>query len=99
MHRYWVNTCFPLVLLEAMRHALPFISTNVGAIPDIIDNGETGFVVNKKNAGHLAAKIMELVEDKGKQIKMGLNGYKKYKEQYTLKVFENRLCDVIEQLI
>ena len=93
------NECFPLVLLEAMQHALPCISTNVGAIPDIIDNGKTGFVVNKKNAGHLAAKIMELVEDKGKQINMGLNGYRKFKEQYTLKMFENRLSDVLEQLM
>ncbi len=93
------NECFPLVLLEAMQHALPCISTNEGAIPDIIDNEETGYIVNKKDSCHLAAKIEEIAVDMGKRITMGLNGYRKFKEQYTLQVFENRLCNVLEQLV
>ena len=106
---YWLNSdifvapsyneCFPLVLLEAMQHALPCISTNEGAIPDIIDDGENGYIVNKKDAGHLAAKIEDLAVNKEKRITMGLNGYRKFKEQYTLQVFENRLCNVLEQLV
>lgn len=96
---FYHNECFPLVLLEAMQHALPCISTNEGAIPDIIDDGETGFIVNKKNVEHLAAKILELAEDKDKRFNMGFNGYKKFKEQYTLQVFENRICDIFEKLI
>ena len=93
------NECFPLVLLEAMQHALPCISTNEGAIPDIIDNEETGYIVNKKDAGQIAAIIEVLAVDKEKRITMGLNGYRKFKEQYTLQVFENRLCNVLEQLV
>lgn len=96
---YYHNECFPLVLLEAMQHALPCISTKEGAIPNIIDDGETGFVVNAKNAGNLAVKIEELAIDKQKRLDMGTNGYSKYKDQFTLKVFENRLCDVLEQLM
>lgn len=93
------NECFPLVLLEALQHALPCISTNEGAIPDIIDDGETGYIVNKKDAGQIAAIIEVLAVDKEKRITMGLNGYRKFKEQYTLQVFENRLCNVLEQLV
>ena len=96
---FYHNECFPLVLLEAMQHALPCISTREGAIPDIIDDGETGFVINKKNAIHLASKIEELAGDKEKRMSMGLNGYKKFKQQYTLQVFENRFYEVLERLM
>ncbi len=96
---YYHNECFPLVLLEAMQHAIPCISTKEGAIPNIIDDGETGFVVNAKNPGYLAVKIEELANDKQKRLDMGVNGYRKYNDQFTLKVFENRMCDVLEQLI
>ena len=96
---YYHNECFPLVLLEAMQHDLPCISTKEGAIQNIIDDGETGFVVDAKNPGYLAFKIEELAKDKQKRLDMGTNGYRKYNEQFTLKIFENRLCDVLEQLI
>lgn len=96
---YYHNECFPLVLLEAMQHALPCISTKEGAIQNIIDDGATGFVVNAKNPGYLAIKIEELANDKQKRLDMGVNGYRKYNDQFTLKVFENRLCDVLEQLM
>lgn len=96
---FYHNECFPLVLLEAMQHVLPCISTCEGAIPDIIDEGETGFVIDKKNPDQLAAKIQELANNKERRLKMGLNGYQKFKDQYTLKVFENRLCDILEILI
>lgn len=96
---FYHNECFPLVLLEAMHHALPCISTKEGAIQDIIEDGETGYIVEKQNEGHLASKILELAIDKEKRINMGLAGYRKYKKQYTLKVFENRLCNILEQLM
>ena len=96
---YYHNECFPLVLLEAMQHALPCISTKEGAIQNIIDDGETGYVVNAQNPGHLAARILELANDKQKRLDMGVNGYRKFQDQFTLKVFENRMCEVLEQLM
>ncbi len=96
---YYHNECFPLVLLEAMQHALPCISTKEGAIQNIIDDGETGFVVDAKNSGCLAAKIEELVNDKQKRLDMGANGFRKYNDQFTLKVFENGMCDIFEHLM
>ena len=96
---YYHNECFPLVLLEAMQHALPCISTDEGAIPDIIDDGETGFVVKKRNPQQLAARIIELANDRKKAVDMGMKGYQKYKQNYTLEAFEQRLYNVFEQLI
>ena len=89
------NDCFPLVLLEAMQHGLPCISTNEGAISDIVDDGMTGYIVETQNADHLAAKIEKLIIDKQKRMDMGMNGYRKFQERFTLDVFEKRMHDVL----
>lgn len=46
---FYFKECFPLVLLEAMQHGLPCVSTNEGAIPEIVDNGKTGYLVNSQS--------------------------------------------------
>ncbi len=45
---FYHNECFPIVLIEAMMFELPVISTDEGGISDIIKNGYTGFIVDKK---------------------------------------------------
>ena len=93
------NECFPLVLLEAMQHGLPCISTNEGAISDIVDDGVTGYIVEARNADCLAAKIEDLANDKQKRMNMGMYGRRKCQEQFTLDVFEKRMSEVLEQLM
>lgn len=95
---FYHNECFPLVLLEAMQHALPCISTDEAAIPDIIDNGKTGFVVNKCNYHQLAERIIQLSNDRQMAVNMGMEGFYKYKRLFTLDAFEKRLCDIFEQI-
>lgn len=94
---FYHNECFPLVLLEAMQHGLPCISTDEGAIPDIIDDGVTGFVVEKQNSQQLAARIIDLNNDRQRCAEMGLIGYEKFKKHYTIDAFERRICNIFEQ--
>lgn len=47
--------------LEAMAAALPLVGTNVGGIPDLIDNGLTGFLCNPADPEDLASKIQQLL--------------------------------------
>ena len=96
---YYHNECFPLVLLEAMQHALPCISTKEGAIPNIIDDGETGFIVNANSPDELASGIVALAVDKPKRLDMGMSGYRKFQDQYTLNVFEKRMCEVLDKFV
>ena len=96
---YYHNECFPLVLLEAMQHALPCISTKEGAIPNIIDDGETGFIVNANSPVELASKIVALAVDKPRRLDMGMSGYRKFQNQYTLNVFEKRMCEVLDKFV
>lgn len=96
---YYSNECFPLVLLEAMAHGLPCISTNEGAIADIIDDGKTGFIVEKKNPQDLADKIEILLNDDTLRKQMGEAGRKKYRQEYTLQRFEEHFVDCLNTIL
>jgi glycosyltransferase involved in cell wall biosynthesis len=51
----------PNVLLEAMALAIPSVSTRVGAIPDIIDHGQTGWLVTPGDVNGLARQLSEAI--------------------------------------
>ncbi len=96
---FYYNECFPLVLLEAMQHALPCISTNEGGICDIIKDGKSGFVVEKNNPLALANKIRILLEEPSLRKKMGEYGYLLYKKNFTLHSFECNLKTCLETIL
>lgn len=83
-----MDDCFPLVLLEAMQHNLPIVSTDVGGIADIIRNNVDGYVCETLDADTFAQKLSELIIDKPLRLRMGESGHEKYKRQYTLELFE-----------
>ena len=93
------DDAFPLVLLEAMRSKLAIVSTYEGAIPDIVDDGVTGFLVKKNNATELADKIEVLLKDIQLREKMENAGYNKYLQKYTLQTFENNLMNVFNSVL
>ncbi|MCM8831633.1 MAG: glycosyltransferase family 4 protein [Candidatus Omnitrophica bacterium] len=75
---------FGIVLIEAMAAGCPVISTRVGAIPEIVIEGETGILVKKHNPKALADAIIYLIENPDIREKMGRAGRKRYEECYTL---------------
>ena len=92
---YYSNETFGLVNLEAMEHKVPVISTNEGGIPDVVKEGQNGLVAEKKNSVSLADCIAELLDDKQLREKMGEDGFKKFKEHFTLQAFETKFKDCI----
>jgi glycosyltransferase involved in cell wall biosynthesis len=61
----------PNVLLEAMASGLPVVATNVGGIPDIVQDGVTGLVVERDDRDVLLAALAELVKDPTRRLEMG----------------------------
>lgn len=97
---FYHNECFPLVLLEAMQCGVACISTDEAAVPEIIDDGRTGYIVPKEyqgkpSAARLAEAIEKLIVDSLRCRLMGDEGRKKYEKEYTLAVFENRITQCI----
>jgi len=93
------NDTFPLVILEAMQFGAPVISTVEGAIPDIIDDTVTGFLVPKSNPEAIAEKVRFLLNNPTERIKMGENGKNKFQNRYKLSIFEKNVKSVFHTVI
>ncbi len=93
------DDCFPLVLLEAMQMSLPVVSSYEGGIPDIVENGETGYLVRKNDPEHLSDMLEILIKDKELRLNMGQAGKIKFHNEYTIEVFENRLSDILTGIL
>ncbi len=90
---------FPLVLLEAQAFSLPVITTDEGAIPEIIDDGMTGFIIEKRNPIQLAEKIEILIKNEKARKSFGQAARKKYLNKYTLQIFENNLINIFNDIL
>lgn len=93
------NEAFPLVILEAMQSGLPVISTLEGGIPDMVVDKQTGFLTEKENPQLLADMMTLLLNDSMLRSEMGNKGRQRFKENYTLDKFEERLVRVLDVII
>ncbi|MCB2195273.1 MAG: glycosyltransferase family 4 protein [Bacteroidetes bacterium] len=93
------NDTFGLVNLEAMQHSLPVVSTKEGGIPDVVEHGKTGFLIDKNDHEALAMKIKQLIEDESLRKRMGKLGRLKYENSFTLEVFENKIVEILNNII
>lgn len=96
---FYPNECFPLVILEAMQHGLPVVSTNEGGIPDIVRDNETGLIAEARNTEELADRLEMLLKDKDLCARLGANGKKVYKEEYSFEAFESCLLKCLYGLL
>ncbi|MFP4322895.1 MAG: glycosyltransferase [Anaerolineales bacterium] len=65
---------FGLVFLEAMAQALPIVSTQVSAVPEIVQEGVTGHLVPPRDVGALAAALIALLSDPQRACELGAAG-------------------------
>lgn len=85
----------PNCLLEAMSVKKIVVASAVGGIPEFIKDGKNGFLHENKNYEELAEKIIDLKNmDKQKLDAIRENGYKTWKNEYTVE----RLCNYLDSL-
>jgi glycosyltransferase involved in cell wall biosynthesis len=65
------NESFGIVNLEAMAHGLPVVSTRTGAIPEYLEDGEQGFLVEPGDADGLMQALRRLIDDPELRARMG----------------------------
>lgn len=93
------DECFPLTLLEAMEKGLPCIACEQGGIPDIVEEGETGFIVPSHSPEALAERIAFFIEHPEQCAAMGKAGKEKFLREFTLDRFENRMKEILEETL
>lgn len=92
------DDCFPLTLVEAMQNSLPVISTREGGIPDIVEDGQTGIICERKNVESLAQALECLLVNSELRKEMGLRGYHRYQTFFTVSTFEQNMTNLLKSL-
>ena len=77
----------------------PVVVTDVGSIPEVVEDGKTGFIVPPKDSEALASAIIKLLKDDKLRYKMGENAYKKMKEELSWDKIAEKTIEVYKEAI
>jgi glycosyltransferase involved in cell wall biosynthesis len=88
-----------VVLLEAMACGLPVIASNVGGIPDIIKDGETGLLVRQKDARSLSDQIIRLLSDDNLRKEVLINGQNLIKAEFSWEIVTDKFIEIYREVL
>lgn len=82
---------FPNVVVEAMALGRPIVATTVGAIPEMLDDGECGVLIPPKDPRAIEEKLRLIMQDEMLRNRLGTAARKKFESHYTLAAVFARL--------
>ena len=88
------SEALPVSILEAMAAGLPVVATRVGGVPELVRDGETGFLAPASDATALAAPIQRLVDSPELRARLGSGGRARVEEHFGLESFLNAHLDL-----
>ncbi len=99
----WVPSVYldplPRMALEAQASGKPVIATKFGGAPELVVDGETGYVVNPLSAKEIADKTLDLLGHPDKAASMGRAGLARVQAEFNLDVQVAKLIALYEKLI
>lgn len=91
------NESFGLSLVEAEMCSLPIIASNVGSIPEIVEDSVSGIIVEVKNVDELAAAMSKLAKDAKLRAKMGQAGRQIFLDKFQFdKIVKEKIIPIYE---
>jgi len=93
------NEGLPNAVLEAMAVGLPVVATAVGGTRELVDEGETGFLVPAGDAVGLASRIVRLLQEPARARAMGERARKKIAGQFSLERMGDQFVDLFQTLL
>jgi glycosyltransferase involved in cell wall biosynthesis len=90
--------CLPMVLSEAGAAGLPIVATGVGAIPEVVRDGETGVLVPVGDVAALTEALRRLVLDADRRLRMGEQAANLVAREYDARRNAGRLLDLLKQI-
>ena len=85
--------------MEFMSLGVPLVGTDVNVIPEIIDDGRTGFIVPPKDPAALADRISSILGNPDLAASFGLRAREKAEREFSLESFVSRTEEAIARAI
>jgi len=92
----WYENC-PYSVLEAFALGKPVIGSDIGGIPELIDDGINGLLFETGNSQELSEKIAYLTSRPRLREQMGRNARKKVEEEYNPELYYERLMEIYQR--
>jgi glycosyltransferase involved in cell wall biosynthesis len=91
-----LSDCAPLAVPEAMAASLPVVSTAVGAIPEMVRESETGYLVEPGSVESLRGALERLVADGALRARLGANGRRLVEAEHDAQKNAQRLLALLK---
>jgi glycosyltransferase involved in cell wall biosynthesis len=88
---YYASESFGLVAVEAMMTGLPVVTSDWRALPEIVDEGKTGFLVPVKDAIATAERLRRLLDDPALRRSLGEHSRERFLRDYRVDVFRRNM--------
>jgi glycosyltransferase involved in cell wall biosynthesis len=88
----------PLVVLHSQLHGKPVVASRVGSIPLMIEDGQSGFLVEAKDTDAFAEKIMQLYENRDLLKTIGRNAFNSVRENFDQSIMVERYRNLLSPL-
>jgi len=89
----------PFAVLEALSTGLPVVTTNVGGIPEMIESGKNGFLVQPFNTNQLSDKILHCLEHPAEAAEMGASARQTILERFDWRLIVQKVLRVYEEAL
>jgi len=90
---------FSMAAVEAMAMRVPVIATNIGGLPEVVEDGKTGILVPPGDVNALCSAIKYLVNNPEARLKMGENGRLRVLEKFTIEENVRKTEDIFLSLM
>lgn len=89
----------PMVVLEAMRAGVPIVATRVGGVPEVLDNGSAGILLDSGNASDIAKGMIHLLEHPGLRVRLAGKAQSRVSDRYSSRLMAEKYCGLYQELL
>jgi glycosyltransferase involved in cell wall biosynthesis len=89
----------PIAVLEAMAAALPVVATRTGGLPELVDDGQTGTLVEPDDPTDLAAAVARLARDEEMRVRLGRAGAARVRQHFDARNVARQMVALYERLL